>query len=412
MSENRIGAGPLQRLQRFGISVPEILLPREDIPLEKFAVIACDQHSAEPEYWEETEKIVGDTPSSLRLMLPEAWLSRKEELEPKINQTMDSYLQEGILQPAGCGLVYVRRQVGEKADGTPLIRHGLVAAIDLTCYDYVPGNHNRIRATEATVKERLPERIHIREKASLEMPHVLVMLDDEENRLTQLLESRKDQLRRLYDFDLMQDGGHIEGYFIDSEEDLQRVADVMKILDQKCEDGFLMAVGDGNHSLAAAKETFLAHPENPLLRYALVELISVYDEGLSFHPIHRLLMNLDPADIPEIKRPWALTRIRPRIFRSCSPPWMSGWSPTAKIIRRPSWITSTEKKSAGPWEKSPEIWPLSSTASSEAPSSKPSWKTATSCEKAFPWERPGRSAITWKAGRSNKLSLNYIESTA
>ena len=90
MSENRIGAGPLQRLQRFGISVPEILLPREDIPLEKFAVIACDQHSAEPEYWEETEKIVGDTPSSLRLMLPEAWLSRKEELEPKINQTMDS----------------------------------------------------------------------------------------------------------------------------------------------------------------------------------------------------------------------------------------------------------------------------------------------------------------------------------
>ena len=215
---------------------------------------------------------------------------------------MDSYLQEGILQPAGCGLVYVRRQVGEKADGTPLIRHGLVAAIDLTCYDYVPGNHNRIRATEATVKERLPERIHIREKASLEMPHVLVMLDDEENRLTQLLESRKDQLRRLYDFDLMQDGGHIEGYFIDSEEDLQRVADVMKILDQKCEDGFLMAVGDGNHSLAAAKETFLAHPENPLLRYALVELISVYDEGLSFHPIHRLLMNLDPADIPEIKK--------------------------------------------------------------------------------------------------------------
>ena len=302
MSENRIGAGPLQRLQRFGISVPEILLPREDIPLEKFAVIACDQHSAEPEYWEETEQIVGDTPSSLRLMLPEAWLSRKEELEPKINQTMDSYLQEGILQPAGCGLVYVRRQVGEKADGTPLIRHGLVAAIDLTCYDYVPGNHNRIRATEATVKERLPERIHIREKASLEMPHVLVMLDDEENRLTQLLESRKDQLRRLYDFDLMQDGGHIEGYFIDSEEDLQRVADVMEILDQKCEDGFLMAVGDGNHSLAAAKETFLAHPENPLLRYALVELISVYDEGLSFHPIHRLLMNLDPADIPEIKK--------------------------------------------------------------------------------------------------------------
>ena len=302
MSENRIGAGPLQRLQRFGISVPEILLPREDIPLEKFAVIACDQHSAEPEFWEETEKIVGDTPSSLRLMLPEAWLSRKEELEPKINQTMDSYLQEGILQPAGCGLVYVRRQVGEKADGTPLIRHGLVAAIDLTCYDYVPGNHNRIRATEATVKERLPERIHIREKASLEMPHVLVMLDDEENRLTQLLESRKDQLRRLYDFDLMQDGGHIEGYFIDSEEDLQRVADVMDILDQKCEDGFLMAVGDGNHSLAAAKETFLAHPENPLLRYALVELISVYDEGLSFHPIHRLLMNLDPADIPEIKK--------------------------------------------------------------------------------------------------------------
>lgn len=301
-----------------GIKVPEILLPAEDIDPAKFAVIACDQHSAEPAYWEETVRIVGSSPSALHLMLPEAWLDQKDEKEPLIERAMSRYLADGTLRSIGEGFVYVRRTVGTRPDGTPLVRHGLVAAIDLEKYDYVPGNHNLIRATEATVKERLPERIRIREKASLEMPHVLVMLDDEKNALTALLEqmragdpadggasagsSAASGLKCLYDFDLMQDGGHIEGCFLNEPEQIAQIAKVLSSLYDACDDGFLMAVGDGNHSLAAAKETWKAHPEIPALRYALVELISVYDEGLSFHPIHRLLMNLDPADIPAIRK--------------------------------------------------------------------------------------------------------------
>lgn len=301
------------KLASLGIAVPNILLPAADIDPAKFAVIACDQHSAEPDYWEETRKIVGDAPSSLNLMLPEAWLNRKDEMEPQIEHSMEQYLTDGTLQSVGEGLVYVRRTVGVKADGSPLIRHGLVAAIDLEKYDYVPGNHNLIRATEATVKERLPERIRIREKASLEMPHVLVMLDDEKNQLCALLEEMRTAgsggsdaapggLKCLYDFDLMQDGGHIEGYLVNQPQQIEAVAEVLSMLYGASEDGFLMAVGDGNHSLAAAKETWKAHPENPALRYALVELISVFDEGLSFHPIHRLLMGLDPSDIPAIRK--------------------------------------------------------------------------------------------------------------
>ena len=300
-NQKTLAAGALSRL---GLAVPEVLLPAPGIDPAKFAVIACDQHSAEPEYWEETKKIVGDAPSSLRLMLPEAWLSEKEEREPGIQAAMEQYLSDGTLQSVGEGFVYVRRQVGDQPDGTPLYRHGLVAAIDLEKYDYAPGNHNLIRATEATVKERLPERIKIREKASLEMPHVLVMLDDEKNALTALLEKMAGagELKPLYSFELMQDGGHIEGYFVDKTEQIGKIIEVLSSLYAACDDGFLMAVGDGNHSLAAAKETWKAHPENPALRYALVELISVYDEGLSFHPIHRLLMGLDPADIPAIRK--------------------------------------------------------------------------------------------------------------
>ena len=300
-----------KRFAKVSLHIPELLLPAKGVSFEKFAVIACDQHSAEPAYWEETKQIVGDAPSALHLMLPEAWLGDREKIEPEIPRTMQRYLEDGSLADIGCGLVYVRREVGPG-----LVRHGLVTAIDLEGYDWAPGNHNRIRATEATVAERLPERIKIRGKAPLELPHVMVLLDDEKNVLTEALEGRRNHLQKLYDFELMQGGGRIEGYFVREEEDLCAVAEVMERLLGACEDGFLMAVGDGNHSLAAAKEcwemrkrelasagllTEEAREKDPL-RYALVELVSVYDEGLSFHPIHRLIMHVEPEDMPGMVR--------------------------------------------------------------------------------------------------------------
>ena len=300
------------RFAEVSLHIPEILLPAPELSLAQFAVIACDQHSAEPAYWEETKRIAGDALSALHLMLPEAWLGSREEIEPEIPRTMKKYLEDGSLRSIGCGMVYVRREVGPG-----LVRHGLVTAIDLEGYDWAPGNHNRIRATEATVAERLPERIKIRNQACLEIPHVMVLLDDEENAMSGLLEARRERLPKLYDFELMQGGGRIEGYFVQEESALAAVAGVMERLLASCEDGFLMAVGDGNHSLAAAKacwemrkeelaaaggdmspEALAAEP----LRYALVELVSVYDEGLSFHPIHRLIMHVDPADIPGMVR--------------------------------------------------------------------------------------------------------------
>ena len=162
-----------------GLRVPEILLPARDI--ERFAVIACDQHTAEPEYWEETERIVGDAPSALHLMLPEAWLGR-ENAGADVPENMRRYLADGSLCSIGEGFVYVRRRTSEG------IRHGLLAAVDLEQYDFSPTADTLMRATEATVRERLPARIALRREAVLEMPHVLVLTDDRENSVTALLE--------------------------------------------------------------------------------------------------------------------------------------------------------------------------------------------------------------------------------
>lgn len=183
-----------------GLRVPEILLPARDI--ERFAVIACDQHTAEPEYWEETERIVGDAPSALHLMLPEAWLGR-ENAGADVPANMRRYLADGSLRSIGEGFVYVRRRTSEG------IRHGLLAAVDLEQYDFSPTADTLMRATEATVRERLPARIALRREAVLEMPHVLVLTDDRENSVTALLERELGSLPKLYDFDLMQGGGHI-----------------------------------------------------------------------------------------------------------------------------------------------------------------------------------------------------------
>lgn len=277
-----------EAFERLGICCPHILLPRRGIPYEKWAVVACDQYTSQPEYWQAVERAVGDAPSTLRLMLPEAYLGTPEEAgrQAGVAAAMRDYLARGVLEDAGPSMVLVRRQV---ASG---IRTGFVTAIDLEAYDFAPDSHSLIRATERTITDRLPPRVRIRQQAVLEMPHVMLLMDDADNRVLGSLQPATEGAP-LYDFDLMCDGGHIAGWRIPQScyPDMQRA--LARLL---CgEHPILFAVGDGNHSLATAKvcwerlkptlppEARACHPA----RYALVEVVNLHDPALTFHPIHR-----------------------------------------------------------------------------------------------------------------------------
>lgn len=311
----------VKQLAGLGVAVPEILLPAPGVDYGKFAVIACDQHSAEPEYWDETERIVGNSPSALRLMIPEARLGDNPD-ENTVFSNMERYLSDGTLQSAGAGFVYVKRQTSCG------VRRGLLLALDLEQYDYTPGAGSLIRATEATVKERLPARISIRRRAALEMPHILILTDDRGNALSSYLEGELGSLPKLYDFNLMQGGGHIEGYQAAGEETCAQIASILRGLLEGSADGLLFAVGDGNHSLAAAKECWnemkASVPEeqrlNHPMRYALAEVVSIYDEGLGFYPIHRLLYYVDPDEVQaeigfDAQNPPSLQELQPKLDR-------------------------------------------------------------------------------------------------
>ena len=272
-----------------------ILLPRQGIDLTKWAVVACDQFTAQPEYWREAEALVGDAPSALRLILPEVWLSEGEARTPAIHQTMADYLAGGILAPAvEDGFVLVERD-------TPAgIRPGLVAALDLEAYDFRPGARSLIRATEGTVLERVPPRARIRAGAPVELPHVMMLIDDPGDTVIGPLFDRRERLRPLYDFGLMLGGGHLRGWAVEGE-DLPGVFRAVDALAGQAE-GLLYAVGDGNHSLAAAKrcweqlregltpEQRQSHPA----RFALVELVNLATPALVFEPIHRALFGVQP----------------------------------------------------------------------------------------------------------------------
>ena len=267
----------------------DILLPKKDF--EKWAVIACDQHTSEPEYWNDVKEIVGDTPSSLNIMLPEVWLKEdNEESIKRINATMVQYLNEDVFEEHKNSMIYVERKIGDQ------IRKGLVGVIDLEDYDYHKNSKTLIRATEETVEDRLPPRIKIRKDAVLEMPHILLLFDDPTRSVVKPLEVKKEELPVAYDFELMKDGGHIQGWFLD-EETVQSVQQALGELLKKNED-LLFVVGDGNHSLAAAKESYNL-TKNPKARYALVELENVHDRSIEFEPIYRVLFQVDAADFIE-----------------------------------------------------------------------------------------------------------------
>ncbi len=298
-------------IREIGVQIPQVYLPKPGTDLTKWAVIACDQFTSEPEYWKEVEAIVGDAPSTLNLTFPEVYLEQPggDERIKSIQATMRKYMDEGILQPHD-GLVYVERTVDGKT------RKGIVLCLDLEAYDYTKGSSSLIRATEGTIVDRLPPRIKIREGALLELPHILVLIDDPNRTVIEPLRAAKSKLQKLYDFDLMLDSGHLEGYAVDQEWEDQ-VVEALRVLAQpetfaaKYEIGadqpvLLFAMGDGNHSLATAKaiwETMkpqvgMDHPA----RYALVEIENVHDEGLAFEPIHRVLFGLKKDLFAELER--------------------------------------------------------------------------------------------------------------
>ena len=280
-------------LEAVGVCVPRILLPRNGTDLKTWAVIACDQHTSEPEYWNEADRIVGEAPSTLRLIYPEVYLDEQNPSHriARIHHTMQEYLQT-VLEDLGETIILTKRSTTRVRERT-----GMVLALDLEHYDYRPGAHSLIRATEQTIVERIPPRVRIRTGAPLELPHVLVLIDDPANRLFSGLGSGAAQL--LYDTDLMLDGGHVSGYRL-SDPEHRHVAAVLPTLlsESQADPPFLFAVGDGNHSLATAKAVWdgmraTAAADHPA-RYALVEVVNLYDPGLRFEAIHRLVRCLDP----------------------------------------------------------------------------------------------------------------------
>ncbi len=283
-----------------GLHIPRIMLPEEGTDYYRWAVVACDQFTSEPEYWKKAEEIVGDAPSTLRLMLPEYYLGKPEEekLTEAIHQTMETYRNEGVLRtlPAGCMLV--RREAQGRS------RLGLLIAVDLEAYDYHKGSCSLIRATEGTIISRIPPRLKIRREAPVEMPHILILIDDPDRSCIEPLEHLDGTV--MYDTDLMLNGGHITGKFL-PEEKLGGLLSALNALMEKAvlrygEGNVIFeAMGDGNHSLATAKtaweeikkELTPEQRETHPARYALCEIENVHDEGIVFEPIHRVVFGKD-----------------------------------------------------------------------------------------------------------------------
>ncbi len=282
------------------LGVPEVLLPKPSVDLHRWAVIACDQYTSEPEYWERVAAIVGDAPSTLHVTYPEVFLAEPnpEVRIARIRETMRSYLDAGLFVER-TGFVYLERAVGKH------VRRGLMACLDLEQYDFSKGSTSPIRATEGTILDRIPPRVKIREGASIELPHIMVLLDDPGDTVIGPLRALRERSAPLYDVELMLGSGHVRGHLVD---DPALEAGVVRAIEalaspaefaRKCAvpEGtpvLLHAMGDGNHSLATAKTIWETAKKNGAsmdsrLRWALVELVNLHDEALVFEPIHRVL---------------------------------------------------------------------------------------------------------------------------
>ncbi len=274
----------------------DILLPDAAADFEKWAVVACDQFTSQPAYWQKAAQIVGDAPSTLNIVYPEVYLAEGDARIASIRQAMADYMRRGVLQTrVKNGFVLVRR-VTESGE-----RLGLVGRLDLEQYDFTPGTSAPVRATEGTILSRIPPRVRIREGAPIESPHVMMLLADAAMRLIEPLAQM--ELPKLYDTELMLGGGHISGFAVEGET-AARTAELIAWM-QRESGGFFLAVGDGNHSLATAKacweqikptlteEQRASHPA----RFALCELVNLYSPALVFRPIHRVIFGADIDDL-------------------------------------------------------------------------------------------------------------------
>ncbi|BCK86064.1 DUF1015 domain-containing protein [Dysosmobacter sp. NSJ-60] len=301
-----------QSFEKLGFYPADILLPK-DVDMTKWAVVACDQFTSQPEYWQAVEDTVGNAPSTLRLILPEAKLNDPdvEQSIADINSTMEQYLESGVFQTLSDSLLYMERT---QSDGK--IRHGLIGMIDLEQYDFTPGSGALIRATEGTVLSRIPPRVRVREHAPIELPHVMLLIDDPDRTVIAPLTAASGEMEKVYDFELQQGGGHLRGWKLT---DIQ-MDGVAAALEGLCTDAemqkkyglsgaapLLFAVGDGNHSLATAKQCYenlkKVTPESQWgtlpARYALVEVVNNHDHALQFEPIHRVLFGVQPDQVLE-----------------------------------------------------------------------------------------------------------------
>ncbi len=295
-----------EQFEKAGFYPADILLPA-DADLTKWAVVACDQFTSQPEYWQAVEETVGEAPSTLRMILPEAKLNAPDvdSAIDAINDTMKDYLDRGVFQMLPASMLYMERT---QSDGR--VRRGLIGMVDLEQYDFTPGSGALIRATEGTVLSRIPPRVKVRRNASVELPHVMLLIDDPDRTVIEPLKAVTDALETLYDFDLQQGGGHLKGWQL-TEPLMEQVADALGALclPEEMEKKYgmrdaaplLFAVGDGNHSLATAKQCYedlkQRTPESQWkslpARYALVEVVNNHDDALTFEPIHRVLFHVD-----------------------------------------------------------------------------------------------------------------------
>ncbi len=289
----------------------DILIPNSSVDMSKWSVIACDQYTSEPEYWEQVSANVGSAPSTLNLILPELYLEQDgvSERIDAIHGAMDKYLADGIFDEYKNAMVYV-----ERIQSNGILRQGIVGAIDLEKYDFSKGSSSEVRATEATVIERIPPRIKVRQGAPLELPHIMILIDDPDNTVIEPLAAQSGSMKKLYDTDLMQNGGSIKGWLIDEklqqkvDEALTALADpdtFNKKYSLNNSPVLLYAMGDGNHSLATAKEFYeqlkKANPGKDLsdhpARYALAEIVNLHSDALKFEAIHRLVYDVDCDDL-------------------------------------------------------------------------------------------------------------------
>lgn len=281
-----------------------ILLPKKNIDLTKWSTVACDQYTSEQEYWKKLDKVVGDSPSTLRITLPEIYLEdRVEERIKDINETMEKYLQDDLFDEYKDSIFYIKRR---QKDGR--IRDGIIGVVDLEEYDYTPGSDSLIRATEKTIIERIPPRVKIREKALLELPHIMILIDDSKKEIIEGLREKVSKKLQVYDFELNMDGGYLEGYNLNDQLKEEVLNGLEKLMDKKAfekkygvkDKGVLLfAVGDGNHSLSTAKTIYedLKKTDKDYLnsssRYTLAELVNLHSEALDFEAIHRIVFDTD-----------------------------------------------------------------------------------------------------------------------